>query len=156
MRRKDREVTDIAKIREILSACRCCRLGFNDEGRVYIVPLNFGWKESEGRLTLYFHGAKEGRKIDLIKKTGYAAFETDTECKVVPADIACNYTAMYQSIIGEGRIEIIEDKEEKCAALDMIMLHNTGKSHWEYPHKMLEATCVYKLEAESFSCKVHE
>lgn len=156
MRRKDREVTDIAEIREIISACRCCRLGFNDGGRVYIVPLNFGWSESNGRLTLYFHGAKEGRKIDLIKKTGYAAFEMDTECLIKPADIPCNYTAVYQSIIGEGRVEIIEDNGQKRAALDMIMLHNSHKDGWEYSDKMLEATCVYKLEAENFSCKAHK
>ena len=39
MRRKDREVTDSQKIREIILSCRCCRLGFYDNGQVYIVPL---------------------------------------------------------------------------------------------------------------------
>lgn len=43
MRRKDREVTDEAKIDEIISRCNCCRIGFNDSGEVYIVPLNFGF-----------------------------------------------------------------------------------------------------------------
>ena len=39
MRRKDREITDEAKIDEIISRCNCCRIGFNDSGEVYIVPL---------------------------------------------------------------------------------------------------------------------
>ena len=39
MRRNDREVTDIAKISDIISKCHCCRLGFYDAGKVYIVPL---------------------------------------------------------------------------------------------------------------------
>ena len=43
MRRKDREITDEAKIDEIISRCNCCRIGFNDSGEVYIVPLNFGY-----------------------------------------------------------------------------------------------------------------
>lgn len=43
MRRKDREVTDEARIDEIISRCTCCRIGFNDSGEVYIVPLNFGY-----------------------------------------------------------------------------------------------------------------
>lgn len=156
MRRKEREVTDIGRIREIISACTCCRLGLNDDGRVYIVPLNFGWREKDGSLTLYFHGAKEGRKIGLIKKTGYAAFEMDGECQIKGGDTPCSYTAMYQSVMGEGRIEIIEDRAEKRDALDRIMLHNTGREGWEYPDEMLDATCVYKLEADNFSCKVHE
>ena len=155
MRRKDREVTDIDEIREVISRCRCCRLGLKDGERVYIVPLNFGWQEEKGALTLYFHGAKEGRKVDLIRATGYAAFEMDGECEIVGADIACNYTALYQSIIGEGRIEILEDREEKRTALDRIMLHNTGREDWDYPEKMLDATCVYRLKADNFSCKVH-
>ena len=155
MRRKEREVTHIGRIREIISACSCCRLGLNDDGRVYIVPLNFGWREKDGSLTLYFHGAKEGRKVDLIRATGYAAFEMDGECEIVGEDTACNYTALYRSIIGEGRIELLEDRDEKRAALDRIMLHNTGRDGWDYPDKMLDVTCVYRLKADNFSCKVH-
>ena len=47
MRRKDREVTDEARIDEIISRCNCCRIGFNDSGEVYIVPLNFGYTYEE-------------------------------------------------------------------------------------------------------------
>ena len=67
MRRKDREITDKDKIKEIISACDCCRLGFNDNGKVYIVPLNFGFIEKNGEYTFYFHGAKTGRKHDIMK-----------------------------------------------------------------------------------------
>ena len=40
MRRKDREVTDIEKIKEILDACKVSRIGLMDQGKVYIVPMN--------------------------------------------------------------------------------------------------------------------
>lgn len=66
MRRKDREVTDPERIDAIIRACHCCRLGFYDNGEVYIVPLDFGYDEKEGKRTFYFHGAKEGRKMDCI------------------------------------------------------------------------------------------
>ena len=75
MRRKDREVTDPVKIREIITACNCCRLGFRDGGRAYIVPMDFGFAETDGRWTFYFHSAKEGRKIDLLKAQGWASFQ---------------------------------------------------------------------------------
>lgn len=78
MRRKDREVTDPGKIREIIAACDCCRLGLCDNGRAYIVPLDFGFAEQDGHYTFYFHSAKEGRKIGLIREAGWAAFEMDT------------------------------------------------------------------------------
>ncbi len=53
MRRKDREVTDFDKMMEILSACDCCRLGLVDENGAYIVPLNFGYEEADGKLFLF-------------------------------------------------------------------------------------------------------
>lgn len=155
MRRKDREITDEKKIREIIASCKCCRLGFCDEGEVYIVPLNFGYEEREGIYTFYFHGAKEGRKIDLIKKKHYAGFEMDANAEVYGSDTACTYTSRFQSVIGSGRVSFVEDLEEKKAALRAIMRHNTGKEKWDFQENMLNAVCVFALVAEELSCKEH-
>lgn len=155
MRRKDREVTDQKKIHEIIDACYCCRLGFCDQGKAYIVPLNFGFEEEDGKYTFYFHGAKVGRKIDLIKETGYAAFEMDTNYRLNEADEACEYSARFQSVMGGGEVSFIEDLEEKKKALGRIMRHYTGQEVWEFPDKMAGATCVFKLEVDELSCKEH-
>ena len=64
MRRTDREITDAEKITQIIQTCHCCRLGFCDNGAVYIVPLNFGYAEENGKRVFYFHSAKSGRKLD--------------------------------------------------------------------------------------------
>ena len=64
MRRKDREITSYDKMLEIMQSCDCCRIGLKDKDGVYILPLNFGYEEKSGKLTLYFHGASEGKKID--------------------------------------------------------------------------------------------
>lgn len=60
MRRTDREITDAEKITQIIQTCHCCRLGFCDNGAVYIVPLNFGYAEENGKRVFYFHSAKAG------------------------------------------------------------------------------------------------
>lgn len=155
MRRKDREVKDQKKIREIIAACHCCRLGFCDQGKAYIVPLNFGFTEKDGKYTFYFHGAKAGRKIDLIRANGYASFEMDTNYKLNEADEACEYSARFQSVMGGGEVSFIEDLEEKKKALGMIMRRYTEQETWKFPDKMAEATCVFKLEVEEMSCKEH-
>ena len=62
MRRKDREITSYDKMLEIMQSCDCCRIGLKDKDGVYILPLNFGYEEKSGKLTLYFHGASEGKK----------------------------------------------------------------------------------------------
>lgn len=158
MRRKDRQVTDFSKILEIIDRCDCCRLGFYDEEakQVYIVPLNFGYTAEGERVTFYFHGAKEGRKIELISKAPNVGFEMDTNYKVNEADAACEYSARFQSVIGNGKVSMIEDLAEKKQGLEILMKHVAGRDGWEYPEQMLKNMSVFKLEVEELACKEHE
>lgn len=155
MRRKDREITDSSRIMEIISNCDCCRLGFYDYGDVYIVPLNFGEVGELDNLTLYFHGAFEGRKADLIRKNPTVGFEMDRGYKLTTANVPCGYSAKFESIIGNGKISIVDDYDEKVKGLIAIMRHTTGKSDWEFNEKMVNAVCVFKLDISSISCKEH-
>ena len=159
MRRKDREVTDPIKIADIISRCTCCRIGFCDGGEVYIVPLNFGYEIKDNSYTFYFHGAKEGRKIELIHNNPEVGFEMDTNLTVYVSgefEAACDYTARFQSVIGNGVLSIVSEPEEKKLGLSLLMEHNTGKRVWSFHEKMFEAVAVFKLEVTKLSCKEHE
>ena len=59
MRRSDREITDADRITEIIEECKIMRIGFNDNEEVYIVPLNYGHEETDGKHYFYFHGQKQ-------------------------------------------------------------------------------------------------
>ena len=155
MRRKDREVTAPEKIADIIDRCVCCRIGFNDSGSVYIVPLNFGYERAGDTFVFYFHGAREGRKIDLIHTSPHVGFEMDTDYKLNEADMACGHSARFQSVIGNGVMSIVEDDGEKRKGLTLLMAHNTGKRDWLFDEKMLAAVTVFKLEVTTMSCKVH-
>ena len=78
MRRQDRAVTAPEKVRAVIDACEVCRLGLQDGRGVYVVPVNFGHTVEGGRHVFYFHGAAEGRKVDLVRRNGWAGFELDT------------------------------------------------------------------------------
>ncbi len=156
MRRKDREVTDSARIQNIIDRCTCCRVGFNDNGEVYIVPLSFGYEKTNDHYTLYFHGAKEGRKMDLIRQNPAVGFEMDTGYQLTAAETACNFSVRFQSIIGNGRISLVEDIAEKAKGLNLVMLQNSGKGDWEFTDKMLAAVAIFKIEVTTLSCKEHE
>ena len=156
MRRKDREVTDFAKIENIISRCTCCRIGFQDDGEVYIVPLNFGYETKDDTYTFYFHGAKEGRKIDIMQKNPVVGFEMDTDYALKEADTACGYSARFQSIIGTGIVSIVSESDEKKLGLSLLMEHNAGKKNWTFDEKMMNAVAVFKLEVTKMSCKEHE
>lgn len=153
MRRKDREVTDRAAITEIIHACSCARVGFADDGQVYIVPMSFGYAEEEGHDVFYFHSGKEGRKIDILEKCENVGFEMDTAYEIKEAAQPCGYTAYYRSIIGQGKMEILTDTEEKKHGLHVLMKHNTGKDDWEFADKMVEAVHILKLTVCEMTAK---
>lgn len=155
MRRKDREVTDRARLKEIIGSCRCLRIGLIDDGQVYIVPVSFGCVEEEGNFTFYFHSAKEGKKIELIKKNPSAGFELDTDYELKTAGTACAHSAYFKSIAGQGEISIVENTEEKRLGLRAVMEQNTGSAEWEFPEKMLDAVCVLKLTVSRLTGKEH-
>ena len=103
--------------------------------------------------TLYFHGAKAGRKWELLQTSPTVGIELDCGYALMPADTACAHAAHFQSIIGTGRAEIIEDESQQRHALDALMRHAAGKGGWEIPAAALKSTCVFKVTVETLSCK---
>lgn len=155
MRRAEREVTDFGQMLKIMEKCDCCRLGLTDQDGVYIVPLNFGWKESGGKITLFFHGAYAGKKMELLQTLPRAGFEMDTAHKLAEHESACGYTFRYQSIIGKGRVSLVEDFSGKLLGLQCILAHYGGGEKRDFAEEVVKRTAVIRLEVEEWSCKSH-
>ncbi|MBQ1453373.1 MAG: pyridoxamine 5'-phosphate oxidase family protein [Ruminococcus sp.] len=153
MRRRDREVTDAEAIELFISKQQVIRIGFYDNGEVYIVPVNYGYELNNGAYTFYFHGAKAGRKYELAKSQPCVGFEIDGEYSLITADKACGHSARFQSVIGNGTLAIVDDEDEKLRGLNCLMTQLTGKSGHDYSKEMLKAVAVFKLEAKQLSCK---
>ncbi len=156
MRRRDREITDVNEMYKIIDECSYCRVGFNDAGEVYIVPMNFGYDINEDVVTLYFHSAKLGRKISIIEKSPNVGFEMDTNYKLEVGEIAGKCTARYKSVIGNGVASFVDTRDEKINALQRLMYQSTKKDNWEFDENSLEAVRVFKITVEKITCKVNE
>ncbi len=153
MRRNDREVKDKALIEQFIAKEQIIRIAFYDNGDLYIVPLNYGFIYENDKYVFYFHGAKAGRKFELSKSSPMVGFEIDGEYELLQADVACKNSAKFQSVIGTGRLSIIEDYEEKIKGLNVLMNHISGKSEWDYSKDMVNAVAVFRLEVDKLSCK---
>ena len=141
---------------EILNACDCCRLGLVDNQEAYIIPMNFGYDIIDEQLLLYFHCANEGRKIDLLPKQSVVSFEMDTKHRLTEGKLGCDFSFLYQSIMGKGTVREVCDIHEKIYGLQRIMAHYTGNTQWEFNEKVLNATKVLKLSVSALSCKEHQ
>lgn len=148
MRRKDKEITDINEIERIINKAICCRIGLVDNDEPYMVPVCFGYE----RNALYFHGASEGRKVELIKKNNKICFEIDTDVAVVKAEEPCNWSMKYRSVVGVGRAYILENDKEKSYGLKLIMRQYT-EGDYTFPKATLDKIIVVRVDIESITGK---
>ena len=152
MRRKDREVTDLTALKFILDTCKVCRVGMIDEQGIYIVPVNFGYEFVDESLKIYFHCAKEGRKMSALLSNPAVCVEMDCEHRLVEGVSACEYGYSFASIIGNGRAVVVEDIEEKKHGLSVLMSHQTGKE-FSFDDAQAGSVAVVRIDLETFTGK---
>ena len=150
--RREREVTDMAEILGILDRAKIVHVGMIDGDSPYVVPMNYGYTMENGKLTLYLHGAREGRKLDILRKNPKVFIEIDTDIVPFEGITACHYGVGYSSVMGEGYAEIIEDAEGKKAALTLLMKTQTGRD-FTFDDRMVSVVTVIKLHVTEFTAK---
>lgn len=153
MRRSDRYVSDFNEQIDILKKCDVVRLALIDYKQPYIVPLNFGYEANGEKLTLYFHSAREGRKIDIMQNNPRACFECDCSYKLTTGDNACSWSSEYESLIGFGYVSFVESMDEKKKAMDLIMQKHGFEGEPVYDENVFARVMIIKLEVTDMSGK---
>ena len=153
MRRKDREISDRAEIDALLLRTKVCRVAFAVGGEPYIVPLSHGYDSEAG--ALFFHTAKEGKKIGCIEANPRVCFEVEGTAEVKEGDDrGCSWGVRYESVIGYGTISELVSLEDKELALRCTMRQQAGRdADWTFAPKMVDATRVWRLDIESVTGK---
>ena len=77
-----------------------------DGGWPYAVPMSYAFDGEK----LYFHCAREGHKLDAIRREARASFCVVDRDEVVPEE----YTTYFRSAIAFGRVRVIEDESAKA------------------------------------------
>lgn len=148
MRRKDKEMDDRTMIDSVIERAKVCHLGLCDDGIPYIVPMCFGYEDN----TLFLHCAKEGRKIDFLKKNSTVCFEFETDCEVKIGDKPCSFSMRYRSVMGYGQASFVEDPEAKHKALEIIMRQYT-QGQFSFPEEALGTIAIIKIRIAEITGK---
>ena len=157
MRLNKREIKNPDILRDIIESCDIVRLGLRDRDGMFIVPVNYGYDiETDGtglKLTLYIHGAREGRKAEAFAADPSVAVEMDCMDGIITGDYTCSYSCAYRSIMGNGTIRELTGEQEKIHALTRIMEHMAPGARIEFRPEMLERTGVYRIDVKNFTGK---
>jgi nitroimidazol reductase NimA-like FMN-containing flavoprotein (pyridoxamine 5'-phosphate oxidase superfamily) len=152
MRRSEKEIKDGAVIAELLQSCPVGRLGtVGKDGYPVVKPLNYVYHEGK----IYFHTAKEGEKIEDIKRSDRVCFEVDLPLAYVKAEgLPCRAAYLYRSVIIKGRARIVEDREEKLRALKLLLeKYQPEGGYGEIPKSGLARTGVVRIDIEEMTGK---
>ncbi|MBR5386082.1 MAG: pyridoxamine 5'-phosphate oxidase family protein [Clostridiales bacterium] len=106
MRRFKQQISDEECIRVLKEQPRGVLSMIGDDGYPYGIPLDHWYCEEDGKL--YFHGAKEGHKIDAIAKCDKVSYCVMDEGFRKEGEWALNIN----SVIVFGRIKLVDDPDK--------------------------------------------
>jgi nitroimidazol reductase NimA-like FMN-containing flavoprotein (pyridoxamine 5'-phosphate oxidase superfamily) len=150
MRRADKQITDPDELHRILDEALVLHLGMVDDGRPYVVPLNFAREGNE----LWLHCASEGRKLECLRRQPSVCIEVERLIQITSGPTACGkWTSHFESVIGFGTATVLSDDEHKLHAMQTIMGKYSGKQDWEFSPETLAKIVIVRVSLESLTGK---
>ncbi|WP_141432484.1 pyridoxamine 5'-phosphate oxidase family protein [Bacillus sp. 03113] len=158
IRYKNREVLDPEKIYSFLEQAKTGYLGLADTKGPYVIPLNFVWTNGN----IYFHGASEGRKMEILIENPSACFTISEDYGTMAHPIPAHTDTAYMSTMLFGKIELITDIDEAVLAMQKMLdkyvpgyyQKPLSKSHLEkYRSSLGSKTAVMKLIPSKITAK---
>jgi nitroimidazol reductase NimA-like FMN-containing flavoprotein (pyridoxamine 5'-phosphate oxidase superfamily) len=161
VRRKEFEVVDQSRMEEVLKSAEIGTLGFNGpDGWPRVTALNYVY---DGRIL--WHGAVAGERFESLKKDSRATFFAVSLQSYLPSHFlseenAAGASVAFKSVAVRGRCHFIEDPEEKCAVLNLLMEKYQPEGRYrrltpegEMYEKILRMTGVFALTPETMTGK---
>jgi nitroimidazol reductase NimA-like FMN-containing flavoprotein (pyridoxamine 5'-phosphate oxidase superfamily) len=152
MRQAKKEIQDREVMLRLLATCHVGRLGtIGKDGYPMVKPLNFAFQN--GRI--YFHSAREGEKIDDIRRDSRVCFEVDLPIALVRSlGSPCRAEYLYQSVIMKGKASLVEDPSERIVALRLLMdKYQPRGGYGEFPDEKVKITGIVRIDIESMTGK---
>jgi len=148
MRRRDRRIESWEEIVSILRRGEVCFLSMVDDGKPYVVPLNYGYEEN----ALYFHTAPAGRKIDILRRNPGVCFSILDRCELVKGEKACSWSSNYCSVTGTGKARILTSREEVENGLEILMGHYS-EEEFDFTGMKLDNIVIIRVEIGTLTGK---
>ena len=111
IRRKEKAITDLAVMDDIIRSSQFITIAMSDENEPYLVTLSHGYDAKNK--CIYFHCAKEGKKLDILKKNNVIWGQALIDKGYVQGK--CDH--LYATTQFKGKVTFIEDLDEKKKAL---------------------------------------
>src|SRR4051812_29094374 len=153
VREPDRGVYDREEAYRILDEGFLCHVGFAVDGQPFVIPTSYGRKDAD----LYIHGSAASRMLRQMKDGVSVCVTVTLLDGLVLARSVFNHSMNYRSVVILGKATLVDDPQEKLAALRLLSEHILP-GRWDdsrQPNEReLKATSVLRVPIEEFSAKI--
>ncbi|NOX62751.1 MAG: pyridoxamine 5'-phosphate oxidase family protein [Chloroflexi bacterium] len=156
VRRRDRAVNDETWIENLLTRAAVGVLATALDDQPFLNTNLFVYHPQ--RRAIYFHTAKRGRTRTNIEQNPRVCFTVFEMGRLLPADVALDFSVEYASVVAFGRVRVIEEESEAIEALQMLLDKyfphlQPGVDYRPPIPEELERTAVYRMDIEEWSGK---
>ena len=152
MTKRELQITDPEQITKILDTAKVLHLGLAVDNEPYVVPMNYGYRLEEGKLSLFLHCAVRGKKLDFIRANPRVFFSMECGLSPFEGEKPCQYGLSYSSLMGRGTASLLEEPEEKMEAMTVLMKTQTGKD-FSFNERLVSIVTVIRVDVEEYTAK---
>ena len=138
MRRKEKEITTKEEMITILENATYVTVAMSRNDEPYLVTLSHGYDRNQN--CIYFHSAKEGKKIDFLSANNLIWGQALCDKGYVQG--ACDH--LYATTQFKGKVTFVQDFEEKKHALE-VMINALDNNPKQVMEKQLDKESVSKV-----------
>jgi hypothetical protein len=154
--RRPQYVRDDDWIRELLRRGQVAHIGTRWDDQPFVTPTNYYFDEASHRLI--FHSNIAGRLRANIERHPRVAAEVSEMGRVLPSNIALEFSQQYRSVMVFGEARLIQDATEQQQLMHALIAKyfpkmELGKDYRPASELELKRTTVYGLQIESWSGK---
>jgi nitroimidazol reductase NimA-like FMN-containing flavoprotein (pyridoxamine 5'-phosphate oxidase superfamily) len=154
--RRREHARDDAWIQEFLKSAQVGHIATRWDDQPFITPISF-WYDPK-RHSLYFHSNITGRLRANIERHPRACFEASQAGRLLPSNVAQEFSVQYAAVVVFGSIRVLEDPQECRRALTGLIAKyfpgmQPAREYRPITGKELARTTVYEFKIESWSGK---
>lgn len=116
VRKADREITDPVALRKVLNETEYMTLAMVKDNEPYLVSLSYSYDEE--RNCLYFHCAREGKKLDYLHANPNVWGQVIVDGGYLQKECTHSFT----TVMFKGKVRFIEDLAEKSHAMKLMIM----------------------------------
>jgi nitroimidazol reductase NimA-like FMN-containing flavoprotein (pyridoxamine 5'-phosphate oxidase superfamily) len=138
------------EIEEVIKSCKTCFVAMSENDRPYVLPMNFALDGD----SVILHSAQSGRMWETLQKNPKVCINWTLGEELAWQDerVGCSYRVKSKSAIVEGKVEIVDEYDEKVRCLELLMAQYSDRE-FKFNAPAVKNVGIIKVKIKHISAK---